>query len=610
MNIVFSTVADQPPSPRAILPILAEYADSGYREPKDKLMYSLRENAQFMAMVLGAGMIGLIYIFVTYGPSMDSLKGNVMALAYCFGLVLAIYLMGHGLVSTPRHLIRNASIAGRLRRLQGKAPRVYEQMEDSLVSLEEIEAQVLELSRRKVGTAMDFQEWIEELQEMANIPETEPRSVPVAELRSDSRTIPSVITEKYLADLTRKLMRARHTRSRYVDQWNHLVQKASETQMVLDSAASKKLDFGDADPHAGAWARTKILTPYTRYLVHYQILPYSQLVLGALLAIASVCIVWSEVIKVGAANLSIIRLSVVHHWVGEKAEVGFAGQLISAFWICYMCTAAFISMTEVKVWRGRALVKRNTAYESAFWYSLQVAKLSVPISYNFLTLLSSRVSQNTVFYKFLGESIDLTPLGQYFDDLYPVFVLFPVFANLFGLYKRVKRIFVGIDMIEDEEDNPTGYGTGSWREGRDLIDRELRGNSLRRRDDNFTRLAATTSTPGRRAGPVLSIPAARGSASSPARSPVRPSANARRPGQSSRAPVLEEPEDDNIFQIIGHRMKNTIDTIETPQWLQEFGQGIKAPKWMGGDEGQSPSGERSNMDIRRWFGGGEGNIRL
>jgi hypothetical protein len=64
-------------------------------------------------------------------------------------------------------------------------------------------------------------------------------------------------------------------------------------------------------------------------------------------------------------------------------------------------------------------------------------------------------------------------------------------------------------------------------------------------------------------------------------------------------------------------MKNTIDTLDTPKWMQ----GMKKPKWMGGgveghagDESGSrpefPSG-RSNSDVRRWFGNNNnGRIRL
>jgi hypothetical protein len=60
---------------RFILPILAEYADAGYREPKGRILFALRANAQYQALVFGSGIVGLIYVFVTYGVKPDSLKG-------------------------------------------------------------------------------------------------------------------------------------------------------------------------------------------------------------------------------------------------------------------------------------------------------------------------------------------------------------------------------------------------------------------------------------------------------------------------------------------------------------------------------------------------------
>lgn len=606
---------------RFILPILAEFSDSGYRDPKDKLFDSLRANAQYYAIVFGSGALGFIYIIFTYGGFSDSLKGTVMALAYCWGLVLAIYLMGHGLVAIPRRLFRNANISGKLRRIQAQAPKVYEQMDDAEINLEELEMLVGELSRRKGGSATLFQDWIEELVDMTNLPESHPRTTNLPRNEGDpSRHLPTVITDKFMADLTRRLVRAKHTRSRYVNEWNSLLEDAVRTQAILDSAASKRLDFGRASPRSGFWDRLNIFTPYTRYLFYYHFIPYTQIAFGGLLALASICIVWSEVVKGLLPSFSVIRYSVVHHWSGETGQVGFAGQVIAAFWMVYMCAAALISITEVKVWRGRALVRRNTAHESAFWYASQVARLSVPLSYNFMTFLGNDIYNKTVFYHFLGQLINYTPLGKYFDYLFPAFILVPVGATLFGLYGKVKRVFgFGVDVLDDDDENQTAYGTGSWREGRDLIERELNGSSGNivrgRRGD-----ARSSTAGGHRAAPILSVPRAGSPLTPLGASPnARPAANtsARRvgTGSSSRAANYTEPEDENFFESLGHRFKNTIDTMDTPKWLQDIGQGIKKPKWMGGgddDAGSStrpPPINRGNSDVRRWFGG-EGRIRL
>ncbi|KAI1824928.1 LMBR1-like membrane protein-domain-containing protein [Xylaria intraflava] len=595
-----------------IFPIFAEYSDAGYREPKDRLIYSLHQNAQYYATVLGLGTIGLTYFFISYGPSYTSLKGLIMALAYCWGLILAIYLMGHGLVSIPRNMIRDASASGQLRRLQSRAPKLYENMEDAIFTVEDLEFQVSELSKRKTGSARDFRDWIEELSDMCGVPDTRPRGAIPRE--SNDRTVPTVITEKYLADLTRQLVRAKHAKSRYVDEWDRLLRDASRTQAILDSSASKKLDFGGESRSSSMIERLTILTPYTRYLLHRKIIPYLRIFFGSFLAIASIGITWSELVKGAFPSLSVIRFTVVHHWTGDSGRVGFAGQLMAAFWIFYMCTAALHTVSEVKVWRGRALVRRNTAHESAFWYAGQVARLSVPLSYNFITLLSPMIYKKTVFYTLLGKYVDLTPLGDWFDSLFPILILLPVLATLFGLYGKVKRFFgFGMDIVDDEEDENTGgYGTGSWREGRVLIERELNGTSISRRLEE-----ATSRTASGRSNPILTVPSARPErvrseqvrtpfATSPQRdAPAwRPTARGR---QAAAAPP--ESEDDNFFTNLSHRFKNTIDTIDTPKWLQEIGDGFKKPKWMGGDDDNEAGGSGGNSDIRRWFEG-DGRIRL
>ncbi|CAJ2510185.1 Uu.00g060850.m01.CDS01 [Anthostomella pinea] len=600
-----------------ILPILAEYSDAGYREPKDRILYSLRQNAQYYALVLGSGVLGLIYFFISYGPSFTSLRGLIMALAYCWGLILAIYLMGHGLVAIPRNLIKNASASGRLRRLQSRAPNQYEKMEDAITSLEELEVQVSELSKRKTGSARDFRDWIEELSDSCGIPESRPQNA-IPRPDSDSRIIPTVITEKYLADLTRHLDHARHAKSRYVDEWNHLLRDASETQMILDSSASKRLDFGASSPNSSALEKFTLFTPYTQYLFYRQFIPYFRIFLGGFLALASVCIIWSELVKAALPFLSVIRFTVVHHWTGDSGQIGFPGQMVAAFWILYMSTAALHTVTEVKVWRGRALVRRNTAHESAFWYGSQVAKLSVPLSYNFVTFLSPKIYEKTTFYYILGQYVNLTPLGKWFDYLFPILVLLPVLATLFGLYGRVRRFFgFGVDIVEDDEESQPAYGTGSWREGRDLIERELNGTSISRRLDE----AASRAGPGR-AAPILTVPATRseGAQTPFATSPSYHDQPSSRRAANARSTVPDsssEGEDDNFFTNLGHRFKNTIDTIDTPKWIQEIGDGIKKPKWMGGDDNEQAGGsssgggnrtERSDSDIRRWFG--DGRIRL
>lgn len=342
-----------------ILPYLGEYCDSGYREPKDRLLYAVRSNGRYQLMMLGSAVVGAIYILWQHGFHFDSFKGLVMALAYAWGLVLAIYLMGHGLVAFPRTLWRYANISQRLKRLQSQAPKVHDKLTEAIEKLDQYENQVMQLKQRKTGTAKEFQEWIEELGESDYLQETQAGVLG----QNSATTVPPVITARYLAELTRKLKRARHARLRFSAEWDHLVAKAVKTQAILDSKASKRLEFSNSPfetQQEGLLSRYTLLTPYTRYHLHVHIIPALYYLASVIAVLASASIIWSECVRSLEPKLSVIGLTVIHHPPSSRGQIGFGGQVIAAAWLCYMCICAFFSMTEVKVWGNRALVKRHT----------------------------------------------------------------------------------------------------------------------------------------------------------------------------------------------------------------------------------------------------------
>ncbi|OAL30131.1 hypothetical protein AYO20_08934 [Fonsecaea nubica] len=595
-----------------VLPLLGEYMDAGYRDPKSRLVYSLRSNGRYQLIVLVCAIAGLIYMIFSYGFDFTAIRALVMALAYVWGLALAIYLMGHGLVSIPRRMFRKADISGSLRRVQGQAPRVHEKLEDAIVALDELEAQVMQLKQRKTGSARDFQDWIDELVDMTGQPES--RVFSNVTTIDASAKVPAVITERYLADLTRRLVRAKHRRARYVREWDNIVQTASDLQAILDSQGSRKLDFGRATSSTLKWSP---MTASMRYHVHVHLVPAVRIALGAVLSLASIAIIWSEIIKFPAPHLSAVSLTVIHHPSDKNYQIGFGGQVIASMWITYMCICALSSMNDVPTWNQRALVRRNTYAESACWYAGQIAKLTVPLAYNFLTFLPKDIHQNSTFYGFLGRLINLTPLGTWFDYLFPMLVLLPVIMTLFNLYGKIKNVlgFGILEIDEDEDENPSGFGTGGWREGRDLIARDLQGNrptatlgitDSPRTSLDRSRAAPTTWTP----------PADRaGAGSNRATASSTPHNPASRDRFRDRPTLEPEPDEENFFTLFGRRVKNTIDTIETPKWMQPptsrsgSGTGFKRPRWLGGtgDEGAGNSGTNSgggvDSNILGLFGG-------
>ncbi len=516
--------------------------------------------------------------------------------------------MGHGLVAVPRRLFRNANVAGRLKRIQSYAPKVHDRLSDATSELEELEVQLTQLRKRKNAVSRSHEEWIEDISDASSLPDFR---VAATAARVPVPPLPAVITDRYLAELTRKLVRARHKRIRFIEAWDRLIQEAVDTQAIIDAGASRKLDFGKASPHSSWLERSNFLTPYTRYLLYAKIVPAIRIIHGAVLSVASVCIVWSELVKYVAPKLSIISLTILSHSKAHANEVGFEGQVIASLWLLYMSMATLASFDDVKIWGNRALVRRNTYGESATWYSGQIAKLTVPLAYNFLTFFPRDVHRETSFYHFLGKLINLTPLGAGFDYFFPIFILIPVSATLFNLYGRVKNVFGFGILGDDDEGNPSAFGTGGWREGKELIDRELEGASRLglsgRLDGPSSPLASRTHSPIREPQRDQTS-----SSQNPRPSVPRQSTFQQRQAQRlADATTAAEEEDENFFQGFAHRVKNTIDSVERPDWLNDLS---KRPKWMGGVEGNTEGSGRaeSGRGMGRWFGGrpADGRVRL
>ncbi|KAK0882196.1 hypothetical protein LTR87_003944 [Friedmanniomyces endolithicus] len=539
-----------------ILPLLGEYVDSGYRDGKSRMVYSLRSNVRYQLMYLGTAVAGLVYFIFQNGLHTASIKGLVMALAYGWGLVLAIGLMGHGLVALPRRLYMNAKVSTRLRRLQGQAPKTKDKLDEATDELEDLENTVWQLKQRKHGASADLQEWIDELADTTAIPDG--RSGAAAAVRASNTNIPAVVTERYLADLTRKLKRARHKKARFVDEWSHLCQHAHDTQTILDSATTKKLDFGRSTP---SWSSFAVLTPSLRYQLYMTIIPSTRIAASVLLGVASITLVFSEVVKSFAPQVSVIGLTIVHHPSSPngKIESGATAHLSS---------------------------DRPTPKARA------------------------------------GKLVDLTPLGQGFSAFFPCFLLLPVLASLFNVYGRMKKI-IGFGVLEDEsEANVSGFGTGGWREGRALIERELLSRGGEASAVGLTSRNSTSLDLDRRAGGAagagMSTPpigaAARGRASQ--REALLPTHIQDANRQFNSITNREEPveEDDGprrFYHDFAERVRNTIDAPDRPEWVRSIGSALATtPKWMQNEQQTDRSGGGSVFD--RLFGGraDDGRVRL
>ena len=133
-------------------------------------------------------------------------------------------------------------------------------------------------------------------------------------------------------------------------------------------------------------------------------------------------------------------------------------------------------------------------------------------------------------------------MSEGFNDYFPVFILVPVVMKLGNVYGRVTEICGFTDVLEDE-DNEEGWAAG-WREGRDLIERELLG-----------------------VGVAVGVRRVQG---------YRDDPSAARRGREEG--VEEEEGEEGGLGAYFHRFRNTIEGVETPRWWS----GVREarPDWM------------------------------
>lgn len=435
----------------AILPILQSFVESGHHDSLLKLKEALRQNAKYQAILLGTGLIGLFYIIVTSGLSLSSIRALVIALSHCYALVIAIWLMGHGMVNLPRSLWHNASIDRKLRDHYCIAVHVSDQFAEAQQSFAEVVTEVLQLSAIKNGN--HNVEWIDELLDEIRSGPSAPLDHVMHSSRHHNTSVPDAgsITEEYLSNLSKRLYKTKTRLVRHRAAWQKLLKDCSiaeDIQSARNSESQKSLVF--------RFGKTK-LPPRMAYYYYTSIHSHIVRIFAAVLAGLSIILVWSELVHGTVASL--VNLCITH-------THGIEQQLVSSLFLGYMCLTAFLSLAQIKIFNVYALVYKGSDISSLLFYATYACRLTVPLSFNYLNLISSR---DSVFEEFLGKSINLLTLGKFVNDWLPRMILIPVLLTVFHFYDKIRGYF-SFDFAFDDEDETL---MGSNIEGREIVKRSL-----------------------------------------------------------------------------------------------------------------------------------------
>jgi hypothetical protein len=208
----------------------------------------------------------------------------LIALANTYGLLLAIFCMGHGLVNIPRRIWQASALDTSIREIERSAVAAWEHKADMEDGMAVISGEIASWERMCEGRDDMLANWVRELA-LRN---------PHLGDRQTVSTEGQTLTEDYLSSLTR---RARITHNRLL--------KAQTNWAWILKQAGYLYDLKSATGTSGRIIEWKLSSPgrvgriiprNLHYLWFLGILPWLRKILSISTRLVSISIVWSEIV--------------------------------------------------------------------------------------------------------------------------------------------------------------------------------------------------------------------------------------------------------------------------------------------------------------------------
>ncbi|RCK57409.1 hypothetical protein Cantr_06566 [Candida viswanathii] len=432
-----------------LLPMLQEFYRSGYSSTWGKITDAFKENLKFQAMMLGVSLLGMLYLMFEAGLSFNHLKLMVIALAHIYSLILATWLMGHGLISIPRNCWIRGSAASELQHNYLRLLRLSDDLEDTKVSFKDDVLQVLRLKLNFTSDAVEDFEFRDVILGMySKIPEDIRDQVERQYLHDNTIIERDQVTPSYMSKLQSGFNIDLHKYVGYESAFNSLVLR------IIELEQPKTNEFKN-------WIR-----------------PVANRVGAVVLALVSFIILESEFFH--STKLSLLNVTIFTSGAYKHSTLQF---LLAAAFFAYMLFAALSSLTQLKIFNMYHLVPRNSDPVLACWYTMYTARMAIPLSYNFIALA---VDRTCIFEAWYGQSINLTGLFNLLNNWIPRLILVPVFLAMFHVYDKLKRKIGWANFDDDEDEDANDPRFSKIAEAKRIVNREISRRELQLRPFHLT----------------------------------------------------------------------------------------------------------------------------
>lgn len=438
-----------------LLPILQEYYRAGNHLKISKLKTSLRRNLKFQGIFLLASLAGGVYLILEVGLTLTSMKSMIISMSHIYALVLALWLMAHSLIAIPRNKWHEGSILQNLNHCYLKIPKIVDSLEDIRIYFKEDILQVLILEKNFTSTSVQenftYRDWIIDLSN--KIPHDLKEAVSRQYVHDEARTISrEELNETFMNKLTYSFQNHLYKLLAFSSEYDTLLTKVSRLQKLLEAVSTE--EPGEREKIISSLGG--ILPPRPNYYLQCFVKPFLARVSSILLFLVSFVIIQSEFFhstKLSMMNILIFKSGIHNHNLLQG--------LCSAILFLYMLFCSLNSLTRLKIFNMYHLVPRHSDPVSACFYVSYIARLTIPLSYNFLTFFTNRES---VFEDWYGKSIQLTGLFDLMNSWAPRLLLIPIVLTTFNVYDKLKKRlglhsdFYGTWADFDDEEQPANDG--------------------------------------------------------------------------------------------------------------------------------------------------------
>ena len=271
---------------RAVFPLMQSYADSGHRSRRRRLISALRQNLRYQAVLLAIFTLGLIYILLTvHITSFADFQALLIALANTYGLLLAIFCMGHGLVSIPARIWATANLEGSVREVERAAASAWDSKAEAEDEVSAVNAEIAAWEVEVEGRDDALGNWIREL--ALRYPD-------LAGQRDGVGIEGRRLSEDVASSLTRRARNAQRGLAKAQMGWVALLRRAG---YLYDLKAATGTTGRQIEWKLSSPGRVGRLIPASvQDMWFLGILPWSMRIVTVFVGVVSISIVWSEIV--------------------------------------------------------------------------------------------------------------------------------------------------------------------------------------------------------------------------------------------------------------------------------------------------------------------------